>query len=198
MKVLAVVLSLTMVLGLSAQKVPHRDGNAPSPHPTRSTAAPASSFRAAPFAVTGGFRRSTGTYAVPVYMSGYDEGSFSQPAPEPVQPVIPIMIVAGPDSGYGSSLQRQPTPIYQEPVPHSTMIEVAAEPAPAPAPSRYLVALKDHTIHNATAYWVDGSAMHYFTAGNTHNQVPLTSIDRALTIRLNRELGTDFVLPPAR
>jgi hypothetical protein len=61
-----------------------------------------------------------------------------------------------------------------------------------------LIALKDHTIYSAIAYWVDGSTLHYFTSGNTHNQVSLPLVDRDLTQRLNRESGLQLSLPPAR
>ncbi len=60
------------------------------------------------------------------------------------------------------------------------------------------MAFKDHTIYSAVAYWVDGETLHYFTTGNTHNQASISLIDRELTNRLNRELGLDFKLPPAK
>ena len=48
------------------------------------------------------------------------------------------------------------------------------------------MAFKDHTIYTAVAYWVDGDTLHYFTSGNTHNQVSLSLVDRELTERLNQ------------
>ena len=63
--------------------------------------------------------------------------------------------------------------------------------------NHYLIAFKDHTIYSAVAYWVDGDTLHYFTTGNTHNQVSVSLIDRDLTERLNKEMGIDFKLPPA-
>jgi endonuclease YncB( thermonuclease family) len=60
----------------------------------------------------------------------------------------------------------------------------------------YLIAFKDRTIYTAMAYWVDGDTLHYFTIGNTHNQVSLTLVDRDLTERLNQESGVDLKLPP--
>jgi endonuclease YncB( thermonuclease family) len=70
----------------------------------------------------------------------------------------------------------------------------AAEAAPS-EPQQYLLAFKDHTIYAALAYWVDGDTLHYFTSGNTHNQVSLSLVDKALTERLNREAGTEVRLP---
>ncbi len=73
------------------------------------------------------------------------------------------------------------------------------EDQPEPADSNhYLIAFKDHTIYSAVAYWADGDTLHYFTSGNTHNQASVSLIDRDLTERLNREMGTDFKLPPAK
>ena len=65
-------------------------------------------------------------------------------------------------------------------------------------PERYLLAFKDHSIYSVVAFWADGDTLHYFTSGNNHKQVPLTSLDRDLTQRLNQESGSDFKLPPAK
>jgi hypothetical protein len=45
------------------------------------------------------------------------------------------------------------------------------------------------------AYWADNDTLHYFTAGNVHNQVSLSLVDRDLTTRLNRESGAEVKLP---
>ena len=70
-----------------------------------------------------------------------------------------------------------------------------AEATSAPEPEHYLIAFKDHTIYAAVAYWVEGDTLHYFTAGNTHNQVSLSLVDTSLTERLNRESGVTVRLP---
>lgn len=96
---------------------------------------------------------------------------------------------------------------------------VIVEPAPAPAPEPalrlypgpvttpqapqgqkyeeplYLVAMKDGTIRAVLAYWVDGSAVKYVTMDHEQKQAPLSSIDRALSERLNRERNVTFRLP---
>jgi endonuclease YncB( thermonuclease family) len=101
----------------------------------------------------------------------------------PQQPVTPVVI----NYNYGS-----PPPV-----------RLWTKPARAPAgskrittePSHYLIAFKDHTIYAATAYWVDGDTLHYFTAGNVHNQASLALVDRDFTERLNKEAGLDVKLP---
>jgi hypothetical protein len=59
----------------------------------------------------------------------------------------------------------------------------------------YLIALRDNTIHAAAAYWVEGSVLHYLTLEHVHKQVALASVDRDLSLKLNRERHLVFVLP---
>jgi len=151
-------------------------------------------------------------FAYPVFIGGGYDDSYGMPQPElPMQPpqqqqqqpnVIvfppqqqpqranPTMIQPGPDGQYPIT-QRQQGTIYEAP-------RDANDPASGADSAHYLVAFKDHTIYSAVAYWVDGETLHYFTTGNTHNQASISLIDRELTNRLNRELGLDFRLPPAK
>lgn len=161
-----------------------------------SIAAPTNSnFRR--FPTTRSYIRSTPyIYAYPMFVGGgsYDNSYAPQEsAPPQQQPNItviyppqqqaaPTMIQAGPDGEYTNRTLRR-----------RQAVEDDAEPS-TDAP-HYLLAFKDHTIYSAVAYWADGDTLHYFTSGNTHNQASLSLIDRALTERLNRELGIDFKLP---
>jgi hypothetical protein len=145
-------------------------------------------------------------YAYPVYVGGYGyDNSYAAQEQAPQQPNVvvvypqqqqtatPVMIQAGPDGEYTTMGPRQGATIYDAP-----RRELLPEPDPATDSTHYLLAFKDHTIYSAVAYWADGDTLHYFTTGNTHNQASLSLIDRDLTERLNRELGIDFKLPPAR
>jgi hypothetical protein len=137
------------------------------------------------------------SYAVPVYGGGgfYDNpylGDSGAALPPPSQQQPNIMIVypplqqpAGPAPGGDSSAAASTDLAGQA---------AAEEPAP-PEPQQYLVAFKDHTIYAAVAFWVAGDTLHYFTSGNTHNQVSLSLVDKPLTERLNRESGVDMRLP---
>jgi len=156
----------------------------------------------------GGHRGSRGSggglvYAYPVYVGGgYDysmQPQESAPASAqtpnitivmPPQQATPVMIQAGPDGEYTTT--RPQTRLYEEPR------RRAVEEPETPEPTKYLLAFKDHTIYSAVAYWADGETLHYFTNGNTHNQASISLIDRPLTERLNREMGIDFHLPPAK
>jgi hypothetical protein len=139
-------------------------------------------------------------YAFPVFVGGYDnsnapqEQTGTQEQAVPQEHAVPIMIEAGPDGEYTSTSPRQTSTVYQ-PEQRPETLEVPAKPADPP---QYLLAFKDHSIFTAVAYWVDGDTLHYFTAGNIHNQASMSLIDRPLTERLNRELGIDFTLPPAK
>jgi hypothetical protein len=76
--------------------------------------------------------------------------------------------------------------------------EPVEESAAPPEPAQYLLAFKDRTIYATPAYWVDGDTIHYFTAGNKHNQASVSLIDRELTERLNAESGVEVDLPAAK
>jgi hypothetical protein len=142
-------------------------------------------------------------YAYPVYVGGsygnYDS-NYAPPQDQPMPPPpqgqhpAPVMIQAGPDGQYYTSGGQNQGPAVYEPIRQARVEEDQPEPS---EPNRYLIAFKDHTIYSAVAYWADGDTLHYFTSGNTHNQASVSLIDRELTERLNKELGTDFKLPAA-
>jgi hypothetical protein len=74
--------------------------------------------------------------------------------------------------------------------------EYGQEAAPASGGSPlYLIAFKDHNIRAAVSYWVNGHTLHYVTLEREEKQVPLDSVDRDLSIRLNRERRVQMQLP---
>jgi hypothetical protein len=152
-------------------------------------------------------------YTVPVYVGGYGYGgygyydnSYLAPPAQPQQPQQPNVTVIYPPPAtpvviYPSDAQGGPAQ-YLPPADHGTP-SVYQPPVPpqetaAAQPSSYLIAFKDHTIYSAIAYWVEGETLHYFTAGNTHNQVSVSLVDRALTERLNKDAGLEVKLPAAK
>ncbi len=144
-------------------------------------------------------RRSRGTavMAVPVYVGGYGYGSYydngdvpPQQAAPPQQPNVIVIYPPAPQPimyGGGGDGLAAASP--------ATVSEPAVDTTSGPETPHYLIAFKDHSIYSAVAYWVQGDTLHYFTTGNTHNQVSLSLIDRDLTERLNRESGTPLQLP---
>ncbi|SPE39321.1 conserved exported hypothetical protein [Candidatus Sulfopaludibacter sp. SbA3] len=142
-------------------------------------------------------------YAYPVYVgsygsSVYDSSAYGAGGQAPQQPNVTIIMPP----------QQPPVIINQydaPPRPQMTVFQPDTAPAAtpqaeesAPEAPHYLLAFKDHTIYSAVAYWVDGDTLHYFTAGNTHNQVSMSLIDRAMTERLNKDTGADLKLPAAK
>jgi hypothetical protein len=130
--------------------------------------------------------------AVPVYVGGgygYGYGYDVAPAVSqaPAQPQQPNVIVVYP-----------PAASYTYPPVQSNIVEVPREQLQAREervePTHYLIAFKDRSIYSAVAYWVDGDTIHYFTAGNTHNQASVSLVDRDLTRRLN-DGGLEVKLP---
>jgi len=165
---------------------------------------PAQGGLRAPGSRGGGAYNGRGVIAYPVYVGGYyyapyyapTDSSYADPAAAapapsnvtvvmpPQQPVTPVVI----NYNYGSAPPPAPDQAAGR----------APENAPddnSPGPSHYLIAFKDHTIYAATAYWVDGDTLHYFTEGNVHNQASLALVDREFTERLNKEAGLVVRLP---
>jgi hypothetical protein len=156
-----------------------------------------------PSRTVGAYPIYVGGYYGGYYGDGFNDGSYDnsymgqQAAPSqgsvtvvyPPQPAPVIINQYGPPAGgsyagpAGAPLQSQTA----EP-PDTSSIE----------PAHYLIAFKDHTIYSAVAYWVDGETLHYFTTGNTHNQVSVSLVDRDLTARLNKDSGVELKLPPAK
>jgi hypothetical protein len=149
-----------------------------------------------------------GLYAYPIYIGGYGGsyisgyGDSSESAPPPAPPPSNNVIVVVPQQ----SQSAPPVVVnnnYGVPMPPNAVMGGPPQPSEeedaGSAPAHYLIALKDHTIFAATAYWVDGDTLHYFTAGNVHNQASLTLVDREFTKRLNKEQGLDVNIPaPAK
>jgi endonuclease YncB( thermonuclease family) len=135
-------------------------------------------------------------YGYPVFVGGYPANDDpAEPAPQqqpdttvidPPQPAPAIV------ERFGSDDAQDPT----TPTAAADDLQPVEEPPSTAEPSHYLIAFKDHSIYSAVAYWVDGDTLHYFTSGNTHNQVSVSLVDRDLTERLNEESGLELKLPP--
>ena len=137
-------------------------------------------------------------YAYAVYVPNYyDQQYYAQPAYAP-QAAQPITVIYPPAPApviinhYGSGeMQQGPaTRIFEMPGRKQQVEETTQN-----EPVHYMLAFQDHSVYAAIAYWVDGDTLHYFTAGNTHNQASLSLVDRDLTDRLNRDTGVVVKLP---
>ena len=89
-------------------------------------------------------------------------------------------------------VEQPPAPVVREYLGPSTQAAPQAQKYEEPL---YLLAMRDGTIRAVLAYWADGPSVHYVTMDHEQKQAPLTSIDRALSERLNRERNVTFRLP---
>lgn len=138
-----------------------------------------------PVNVGGGYDSSGAGYVDPNAAMPMQQPAAAAPAQGPVTPIIINIGVPTPPAGPPAPPEAYQPPVQQQPQEDTSSAE----------PAHYLIAFKDHTIYSAVAYWVDGSTLHYFTAGNVHNQVSLSLVDRELTERLNKEIGMPVNLP---
>jgi hypothetical protein len=59
----------------------------------------------------------------------------------------------------------------------------------------FLIAMKDHTIYAAKAYWVEENTLNYVTIQGSQNSASMDLVDRDLSRRLNRDRQVAFGLP---
>ena len=62
-------------------------------------------------------------------------------------------------------------------------------------PTIFLIAMKDHTIYPAIAYWVDKDTLNYVTVEGGVKRVPYDQVDRDLSKQLNDQRSVEFRLP---
>jgi len=59
----------------------------------------------------------------------------------------------------------------------------------------FLIAMKDHTIYPAIAYWVEGDTLNYITVQGSKNSVSMDLVDRDFSKQINKERKVEFGLP---
>lgn len=92
------------------------------------------------------------------------------------------------------------THVYSNmPLPDGSQPDGAGQQAgqPGQSPVIFLIAMKDHTIYPAIAYWVEEDTLNYITEQGVRNRVSLDLVDRNFSTQLNNERNIDFGLPPA-
>jgi hypothetical protein len=109
-----------------------------------------------------------------------------------------------PPYDYGSSpspsvviYRSQPTVVYDA----QAQQEILEYPETSQGNGRpiYLIALKgQNNVYAAQAYWVSQNSLHFVTLQGEQKQAPVSSVDRALTFRLNDDRHVDFWLPADR
>jgi len=88
----------------------------------------------------------------------------------------------------------------QSAISESRATNVSAPTCPPQPPTnsnqaQFFIALKDHWVYTAIAFWVESGTLHYVTSRGSHNQVSLDLVDRQLSQNLNAGRLDDLVLP---
>jgi hypothetical protein len=65
-------------------------------------------------------------------------------------------------------------------------------------PTIFLIALTDHTVVAAIAYWVEGDTLNWVSRDAKQNRMSLSLVDRDFSKQLNDERHVEFKLPPAK
>jgi hypothetical protein len=128
------------------------------------------------------------------YPYGYGYG-YSSPAyySYPSYTTSPGVMVVNP-APVAPVYQERATPVTREYDQYGQEISRTGGGGAAASPI-YLVAFKDNTINAAAAYWVDGRTLHYVTLQHEEKQAPLDTVDRDLSMQLNRERHVQLQLP---
>ncbi|MEI9814807.1 MAG: hypothetical protein WDO18_20185 [Acidobacteriota bacterium] len=154
-----------------------------------------------PFPPVGHPNHGTGVVAYPIFVNGGGYYQYDPPQAQFVNNYVP----SGPDSGQQDSPVVIVNQYFRDDRPVSDP-QSAVAPAPAasvnaapvkntPEAPIFLIAMKDHTIYAASAYWVEDNTLNYVTIQGNENRVSMDLIDRDLSRRLNRDRSVSFGLP---
>jgi hypothetical protein len=120
----------------------------------------------------------------------WDYGTFGYP---------PVAAFAPPPAAPAVVVQQFDSPVIRD---TSPLIRPYVPPVREPPEDRsavvYLLAFTDNVIRPALAYWVEEDTLHYVGLDRKQRQAALETVDRELSMQLNRERGVPFRLPAAR
>jgi hypothetical protein len=117
---------------------------------------------------------------LPVMADGYGAGGERVIVLQPVQ--MPYMAPPKPEIAHPAMHE------YKEPA------ELTSAPAAGGEPA-FTLAMKDGTTHPAILVWVQKGVLHYIDPSGKTVQVPLSTLDRDATQRINREKNLELHLP---
>ena len=156
--------------------------------------------------------RSHGTAVAVPYPVFYGGSYYDYDAPS--APVAPYSQAAYQIPGYDQMTQPPVVIInqYFRPDTANPVIrDYSNVPLPEPAPQAanpgdaavntsdqqvmFLIAMKDHTIFPAVAYWVEGDTLNYITVQGSKNSASLDLVDREFSKQINKERRVEFGLP---
>jgi hypothetical protein len=132
-------------------------------------------------------------YPVPTSADAFSEAeapaaATNQNIPEPAPLVVPQGNWVPPPMG--------PNQRVEDPRPDPGLQATCPRPdAPDPTQILFLIALKNHWVYAAIAFWLQGPILHYITPQGVHNQVSLSLIDIPTSTKLNAGRPGEFALP---
>ena len=120
------------------------------------------------------------------YAAGYDYGYAQAPNEVVVEQAPPPVIV-----------QQAPPPPPQPPRPALYEYKPGSLPEPGPPaePRTFAIILRDGSVHEAMAVWVQEDTLHYMDSDGRHRQTPLDAVDRQSSRRVNRERQLELNIP---
>ncbi|MEP7354237.1 MAG: hypothetical protein ABI824_13495 [Acidobacteriota bacterium] len=155
---------------------------------------------------------------IPVYGSGYFgyDAPIAQYAPTATYPATGSTAPYGSQTDDGTGAQASPVVIINQYFRPDAAVDTQRDaprdyqPQDTPAPSIaqapvqtysqpegpvFLIAMKDHTIYSANAYWIEDGVLNYVTLHGDENSASMELVDRELSRRLNRDRKVSFGLP---
>jgi outer membrane protein OmpA-like peptidoglycan-associated protein len=90
------------------------------------------------------------------------------------------------------AVDAQVTVVYPPPAPVTVNTTTVIM---TPRQSTYMIAFRDSAVRIAETYWVSGNMLHFVTQDRQMQTVPLASVNRSVSERLNRERNVAFFLP---
>lgn len=135
----------------------------------------------------------------PVFIGGGYYSDYGPPAAAyapgyPDQPPPPAIVNQDfqPDSGTPQLIDYSNIPL-PEAAPNPDANELKDD-----QPTVFLIALTDHTVVAAIAYWVEGDTLNWVSRDAKQNRMSLSLVDRDFSKQLNDERHVEFKLPPAK
>ena len=168
----------------------HRGAPAPPARVTRPAPPPSNPIR--PYAPVRPY--APRTTIVPVYVPyGYyaGPGYYDSGAPAPAAVVNQDF---RPDGGTQTIVDYSNIPLPQAVDTDSN--NTGATELKDDEPTIFLIALTDHTVVAAIAYWVDGDTLNWVSRDAKVNSMSVSLVDRTFSKQLNDERHVAFKLPP--
>jgi hypothetical protein len=141
-------------------------------------------------------------YGYPYYDTGYysdpysyypDTSSVYQPAYQPAYQPTTTVVYPPSQPAANYAYPDRAAPVMREYDRYGQ--QIGSGGAGQSSSPIYLIAMKSHNIYAASSYSVNGATLNYVTMDHAEKQVPLSDIDREMTMRLNRERRVAFQLP---